>query len=110
MVSSARPSSAIERLVLIERCPFAAFEPKYEDLQHEPIRFMETATRAFHAEDDHFVDNDKLPEDFYSSDAYAEKLISYLSERDAKEKAQPFFAYLPFSAPHWPLQGESVPC
>lgn len=45
-----------------------------------------------------------LPENFYSSDAYASKLIEYLSEREGEDASKPFFAYLPFSAPHWPLQ------
>jgi arylsulfatase A-like enzyme len=51
-----------------------------------------------------------LPDEFYSSDYYASKLISYFSERTDLEKEKPFFAYLPFSAPHWPLQApiESV--
>lgn len=31
-------------------------------------------------------------------------MLSYLSERTEQEKQKPFFAYLPFSAPHWPLQ------
>ena len=31
-------------------------------------------------------------------------MIRYLSERTGNEKASPFFAYLAFSAPHWPLQ------
>lgn len=31
-------------------------------------------------------------------------MISYLCERNDEEKEKPFFAYLPFSAPHWPLQ------
>jgi arylsulfatase len=42
-----------------------------------------------------------LPEDFYSSDYYADKLIDFLSHRGDD---RPFFAYLPFTAPHWPLQ------
>jgi len=42
-----------------------------------------------------------LPEDFYSSDYFTQKLIGYLSgDRDT---ARPFFAYLAFTAPHWPL-------
>ena len=45
--------------------------------------------------------SDRLPEDFFSSDYYAEKMISYLSE--AEDEA-PFFAYLAFTAPHDPLQ------
>lgn len=42
-----------------------------------------------------------LPDDFYSSDYFTERLIGWLGERP---KGRPFFAYLPFSAPHWPLQ------
>lgn len=37
---------------------------------------------------------------FYSSNSYAEKLMEYLDERGEK----PFFAFLPFGAPHYPLQ------
>lgn len=43
-----------------------------------------------------------LPADFYSSDFFTSKMISYL-EHD-RQKNQPFFAYLAFTAPHWPLQ------
>jgi arylsulfatase A-like enzyme len=44
------------------------------------------------------------PEGFYSSDKYAGKMVEYLSQRTEEEKAKPFFGYLAFSAPHWPLQ------
>jgi len=53
---------------------------------------------------------EKLPEDFYSSDAYADRLMEYLDDRSREEKDQPFFAYLPFSAPHWPLQAPKEVC
>jgi arylsulfatase len=43
----------------------------------------------------------ELPKNFYSSDACADELIQYLDERDLD---RPFLAYLPFAAPHWPLQ------
>lgn len=69
---------------------------------NEPPRFFETAVTALHIEDSEYVSS--LPNDFYSSDYYASKLISYLAERTESEKDKPFFAYLPFSAPHWPLQ------
>jgi len=42
-----------------------------------------------------------MPHDFYSSDYYADKLIEFLS---TSPDDKPFFAYLPFTAPHWPLQ------
>lgn len=41
---------------------------------------------------------------FFSSEFYADNLIKYFTERTDAEKEKPFFAYLPFSAPHWPLQ------
>lgn len=79
----------------------AGWEPTYE-LPQEPPRFFETAVTALHSEDGEYVS--ELPNDFYSSDAYANKMIEYLSARSRSGDEKPFFAYLPFSAPHWPLQ------
>jgi arylsulfatase len=46
-----------------------------------------------------------LPKDFYSSDYFATRLIDFLREGEkGKAKDKPFFAYLAFTAPHWPLQ------
>ena len=71
--------------------------------------FLEKTVIALHAEDDHYVDS--LPEDFYSSNVCADRMIEYLKDWKATStnkpythERQPFFAYLPFSAPHWPLQ------
>lgn len=85
-----------------------AYEPQYKDPESEPGKFFETATRALHVEDDNILG--RLPDGFYSSDAYVDKLISYLDDRNEEEKTQPFFAYLPFSAPHWPLQAPKEVC
>ncbi|BCW88183.1 Arylsulfatase [Alphaproteobacteria bacterium SO-S41] len=54
---------------------------------------------TLYTEDGVFTD---LPDDFYTSDGFTEKLIGYLGDRAKDDK--PFFAYLAFSAPHWPLQ------
>lgn len=43
-----------------------------------------------------------LPSKFYSSDFFTTKMISYLTHD--RKKDQPFFGYLAFTAPHWPLQ------
>ena len=43
-----------------------------------------------------------LPDDFYSSRFYARQIIEYI-ETDRHED-RPFFAYLAFTAPHFPLQ------
>lgn len=46
-----------------------------------------------------------LPTGFYSSDAFATRLVQQIgAEKGAREGGKPFFAYLAFSAPHWPLQ------
>lgn len=45
----------------------------------------------------------KLPDGYYSSDAYAAKLIEGLQTTRAQQGDKPFFAYLAFSAPHWPM-------
>ena len=49
-----------------------------------------------------------LPDNFaYSSQFYVDQLIAYLDSDTNGEHAtgdKPFFAYLSFSAPHWPLQ------
>lgn len=44
---------------------------------------------------------DKLPEDFYSSEFYTDKIIDYI---DSNDDAEPFMAYLSYTAAHWPLQ------
>lgn len=41
----------------------------------------------------------KLPKEFYSSDFYASEAIRQIGPRADK----PFFTYLAFTAPHWPL-------
>ncbi|CAG8291816.1 unnamed protein product [Penicillium salamii] len=43
-------------------------------------------------------------EGFYSTDYYTYRLIRYLEERTEEEESKPFFSFLPFTAPHWPLQ------
>ena len=45
-----------------------------------------------------------LPKGFYSSDAFADHLISFFREAPALSEQDPFFALLTFTAPHWPLQ------
>jgi arylsulfatase len=43
-----------------------------------------------------------LPDDFYSTRFYAERMIEYID--GGRADGRPFFAYLAFTAPHWPLQ------
>lgn len=48
------------------------------------------------------VYTDEVPEGFYSTKNFTEKLIGYLEED--RESERPFLAYLAYTAPHWPLQ------
>lgn len=56
--------------------------------------------------DDIYRENGKplrpAQEGFYTSQAFADKLIQYLDE--TRDSTKPFFAYLAFTAPHWPIQ------
>ena len=47
-------------------------------------------------------DVEQLPEDFFSTDFYTDYIIDAI-EADA-ETGQPWFAFLGYTAPHWPLQ------
>lgn len=79
-----------------------AYQPELEEEQ--PPRFLEATSIPLHMEDDHYVH--KLPEGWYSSNGYGDIMLKYLKEwKELKDKEdQPFFAYYPFTAPHWPLQ------
>lgn len=44
------------------------------------------------------------PKGFYSTDYYTDQLIRYFDGRSQDDKSKPFFAFLPYTAPHWPLQ------
>jgi len=41
------------------------------------------------------------PEGVFSTDVYTDKMIAYIDQR---QTGKPFFAYLAYTAPHWPLQ------
>jgi arylsulfatase len=45
---------------------------------------------------------DSLPQDFYSTITYTDKIIEFIDSNAGDDK--PFFAYLALTAPHWPLQ------
>lgn len=53
--------------------------------------------KAIYLEDGKQVE---VPEGFFSSDFYADKVIDYIDAAEDK----PFFSFLAFTAPHWPLQ------
>lgn len=80
---------------------------KHEDPATIP-KLFKFAAPALHVENNTYLK--EIPDNFYSSDFYADKLIEYLEDhrQDNKtasvEDQKPYFAYLPFTAPHWPIQ------
>lgn len=59
---------------------------------------------------EHFEDDRPLPpvqrdSGYYATTAIADHAIDYLKEHAAKHPSDPFFEYLAFTAPHFPLQG-----
>lgn len=56
--------------------------------------------RTYYTENDQIVET--LPTGFYSTNFYTDKVIQYIDE--SREQQKPFFSFLSFTAPHWPLQ------
>ncbi|ENV93116.1 hypothetical protein F937_02515 [Acinetobacter calcoaceticus ANC 3680] len=71
------------------------------DIPEDQIPRLLKSTKGLYAEDDKF--SEELPQGFYSSDYFTTRLLNFLQDDEARQ-GRPFFAYLPFSAPHWPLQ------
>lgn len=56
-----------------------------------------------------YRDEDELVtvgEDFYTTRFYTTRMIEYIEQDRAEDK--PFFAYLAYTAPHWPLQAPAA--
>ena len=60
------------------------FGPKFFYQDHEPIKTLEA--------------------DFYYTDALSYRAVQNITAHLEHHKDQPFFIYLAYTAPHWPLQ------
>lgn len=76
------------------------YEPQLED-----PRFKLPWRGQLWMENDRYIDRKTdIPKDFYSTSYTTEKMLEFLKGRTDAEKEQPFFGYLAYLAPHWPLQ------
>jgi len=50
------------------------------------------------------TDAEYRPEHYYYTDAIADQASRYIHEHSKQKGARPFFLYVAFTAPHWPLQ------
>lgn len=81
------------------------FEQSFTLLEGGGVHFKPTPGSTAKIEQITYRENGQpveLPEDFYSTDFYTDKLIDYLKAGESSGK--PFFAYAAYTAPHWPLQ------
>jgi len=67
--------------------------------QSTPMAISSSAPPPVYRDNDTIID---LPDDFYSSRTFTDKMIEYLDQ--ARHDEAPFFAYLAYTAPHLPLQ------
>ncbi|KAI2629685.1 putative arylsulfatase [Hypoxylon sp. NC1633] len=78
-------------------------EPQLYDLKDKPTAIFKGD--GIWMKDGGFINGSTdLPKDFYSSNTFTDYFLDFLKERTAAQRTQPFFGYLPFTAPHWPLQ------
>lgn len=56
-----------------------------------------------------FVENtqkvDQLPPNFYSTDTFTDYALKFIEEAD---QSRPWFGYLAYTAPHWPIQAHAA--
>lgn len=81
------------------------FDLAYSSLRGNPDHFGAGQNGEPHIISADFTENDapaSYPVGTYSSDFLSDKMIDYIGADTTNDK--PFFAYLAFTAPHWPLQ------
>lgn len=54
------------------------------------------------------LDNTQIPpgNDFYYTDAISDHAAGYIREHSARSPEQPFFLYVAFTSPHWPMHAK----
>jgi len=79
------------------------FDRSFVLLEASSSHFAETfwSDQSYYEEDGIPVAIEDLPEDFYATKAYTDKMLGYLQTHDGN---RPWFAFMPYTAPHWPLQ------
>ncbi len=81
------------------------FDRYYGSLSGATRYFQPAGSRGMTSGDDpdeHPTSTTDRP--FYTTDAFTDHAIAFLEEHVREKKDAPFFLYLAFTAPHWPLQ------
>lgn len=76
------------------------YEPQFDD-----SKFKLPFANKLWMEGDRYIDRKtEIPTDFYSTTYATKRMLDFLKARTPEECEKPFFAYLAYLAPHWPLQ------
>ncbi|MGI9258432.1 MAG: sulfatase-like hydrolase/transferase [Gammaproteobacteria bacterium] len=78
------------------------FDRSFAQLEASSSHFAEPfwSEPSWYEEDGVPIAYEDLPEDFYTTQTYTDKMLRFLAEH---ESGQPWFAFMPYTAPHWPL-------
>lgn len=80
------------------------YEPQFKEGDVRPSMAV-IDPKTFWMKDGEYLDRrSELSDDFYSTKTFTDELVNYLETRTEEEREKPFFSYLAFTAPHWPLQ------
>lgn len=77
------------------------FDKYYGILDGACNYFKPTSPRGIVLDNDTVSIHDK---DYYSTDAFTSEAMRFIAESREEGKSKPFFLYLAYNAPHWPLQ------
>lgn len=55
-----------------------------------------------------FADSEYKPKDFYYTDAIADHATRFVNEHARDHKLDPFFMYVAYTAPHWPMHAKEA--
>ena len=55
-----------------------------------------------------FADSEYKPKEFYYTDAIADHATRFVNEHARDHKLDPFFMYVAYTAPHWPMHAKEV--
>ena len=80
-----------QRTFILANAGAGAFSNQLAMLPFDPIIYRENGEVV-----------EVLPDDFYSTRAYSEKMIEFIDSD--LDDGRPFFGYVAYTAPHWPLQ------
>lgn len=80
------------------------FEPQFKEGEPRPSLAVADPTTFWMRDGQYLNRYIDLPKDFYSTKTFTDEFINYLESRTAEERQRPFFSYLAYTAPHWPLQ------